>query len=237
MQTVGADWTVDSRDQAWDATVDEIAAWRAQHGRWPRRVSDSVDERRLYRWLTNRRREARGLGSGAAKFARDSRAALLDARLPGWRSETNDARWVGQAAALAAFVTDRGSLPRDTGRDDPESNLARWLAVQRTALDGRNDTIRAREAHLDTIAPGWRVPGLDEWAATLDKLCAFIADHGRPPRRYCNDPAETALYGWLARQREHRARGSALFAAQRRGEQLDDRLPGWDDTGRRRAAA
>lgn len=236
LDAVGLEWRGDPRERSWLDTVDAIAAWREEHGGWPRRVSSSAEEARLYRWLTNRRREARGLGSGAAKFARDGRADLLDDRLPGWDSETNDARWESQAAACGRFFDVNGWVPRNGGRDGEESALARWLAVQRAALDEGTPRGAARVARLDALLPGWRAPGLDEWLAVLDRVCDFHAAHGRLPRRYTGDQAEETLYGWLARQREYQARGATLFVAQGRGKLLDARLPGWAITQKRRGA-
>lgn len=75
-------WDPGSRESIWLQTADDLAAFIAGEHRWPSTSGPTARERRLAKWLSNRRRDRRtGTGWSSA------RSDYLDAKAPGWFAE------------------------------------------------------------------------------------------------------------------------------------------------------
>jgi hypothetical protein len=148
----GQDWWMTSSDRAFNASADAVAAFRAEHGRWPSQKGERPDERRLSRQLRDWRS---GLRQDAAHLTTE-RLSVLDRVLPGWR-ESIDAVWDATAEAVAAFHQSKARWPSSGATDETERQLGHWLVrfryYSKHAGAGRT---AARCARLDELAPGWR---------------------------------------------------------------------------------
>lgn len=222
-------WRDDPREAAWLENLEKIVRFRDANGFLPRRDGDLPDERRLYRWLINRRREGRGFGSGAAKFARDQRGQLLDERIPGWDSGVYTDRWEESLAEVLAFVAEHGRLPAARAADPHEGRLGMWLAQQRYETSRGRPGAERRSARLNAALPGWMSPGLADFEAKLGAVAQLVQTHGRFPLRSDDDPEMSRAGKWLLDQRAAAAAANprGRFVQQGREQILDDRLPGW----------
>lgn len=204
------------RRLAWFVSADTLAAFRLEHGRWPR--YRDLAERPLTSWLTEQRMGAR---TGNPVFTK-KREAYLNKVLPDWRGDFEQATvlWKASAHAIAAL----GRWPHQTS-DVAEAKLYMWLATQCSeAKSGAQRFTKEREIYLDTVIPGWRdaTRSFDaRWKEQADGIEAL----GRWPRY--GPPEERAQYDWFMVQRKHAKSGSPSFTAERRAH-LTRVLPGWD---------
>jgi len=79
----------DSVEQTWERTAHEIAEFSSRTGHMPSSISPEHSERRLARWMSDKRR---------GRNMTPARAALLDEVLPGWRFGMKGGRRARQAA-------------------------------------------------------------------------------------------------------------------------------------------
>lgn len=130
--------------------------------------------------------------------------------------------WADRLAELVRFVTVNKRLPLNGL--PAESSLFTWVERQRTAAK-RGDLNPAREAALDTYAPGWRdSPRRDLYNRQLLDTASFFHREARFPAEDSTDRVEELLGRWLWKQR--RALRDGVIAPDRK-EQLDAALPGW----------
>ncbi|WP_193594090.1 helicase associated domain-containing protein [Paenarthrobacter sp. YJN-5] len=128
-------------------TVELVAVFFAEHGRWPSAASPSSYERGAGVWL-NEQRVADSTGT-----MDPFRKSFLDHHLPGWRSSAEDI-WQERAREASDFVLCHGRLP-DMGADTKgEQLIAIWLNSQR-ALERCGNLPTARRAWLNAHCPGW----------------------------------------------------------------------------------
>lgn len=153
-------WRKNMHDVKWFATLYEIVRFREANGFLPRYNGNLPGERRLYQWLNSRRKEARGVGLGAAKFARERRDLILDERLPGW-NESRDEKWLAILEEIVRFREVHGFLPRYDGDLPGEKRLHHWLNNRRSDSGGYGPSAakfarERRDLILDERLPGWR---------------------------------------------------------------------------------
>lgn len=223
---------------SWETRLQQVAAFQQQHGRLPaapRRLADLPLEGQLGYWC---RRQSRRRNQWCGKQAplTERQAALLEA-IPGWRWSTAYApSWHEWAAQLAAFLELHGRLPHDQRTEvEGERALARWAGRQRQRREGRGGerVSPEQEAALEAIT-GWRwnLQGC-VWRQHLERLAAFVAEHGQLPRQVGSKrrallAGERALGVWGSRQRlrhkGHAAVGGPLTDAQRAALEA---IPGW----------
>ncbi|WP_422759079.1 hypothetical protein [Paenarthrobacter sp. C1] len=128
-------------------TVELVAAFFAEHGRWPSAASPSSYERGAGVWL-NEQRVADSTGT-----MDPFRKSFLDHHLPGWRSSAEDI-WQERAREASDFVLCHGRLP-DMGADTKgEQLIAIWLNSQQ-ALERTGNLPTARRLWLNGHCPGW----------------------------------------------------------------------------------
>lgn len=149
LNTILTTWKGRDHDEAWDAHLYDVAAWRADRGRWPSATGDNTEESRIGSWLATQRTAA-VRGTAAAE-----RIAKLDALLPDWSSATIfDDNWTASLNALAEYKARHGRLPRQSASDAEVKLLAVWISRQRgRAKDGT--LIAPRRAQLDELIVGW----------------------------------------------------------------------------------
>lgn len=141
--------------------------------------------------------------------------------------ETRAARWEAMRAACESFYEENGMWPHTSSNDPAERRLGEWLGrmrsqgrretlpeAQRTALDAMSRRVGydwALPRHLPTgqgqtvgDAAGAPVDRPDRWAERLAAAEAFFVAYHRWPRGGGEEPAESDLGWWLARQRQRR---------------------------------
>lgn len=197
-------WRKTQFDSAWERQMEDVASFKAANGFFPRSSSSDRDEQLLGYWLVEQRRNVT-----------PARAAMFDARIPGWRESRNlPLLWQNSLEDLVRFVTEHGHNPRQTGKATGEKRLAFWLKDQRIlATPERSDV-------LDKALPKWRGnhPGHRSWIDSFTAVKDFLADHGHLPSRGA-DPSQHRLRQWLTDQIQ-RATDDQLAA-------LDQAFPGW----------
>lgn len=143
------DWKGRDHNAAWESHLQNVAAWKASHGRWPSATTDSEEESQIGSWLATQRAAA---ANGSVS---EDRAERLNALLPGWATTTIfDDNWKASLAELSEYRAKHGRLPRQSASDPNVRALAVWVSRQRgRAKDG---TLTAdRRAQLDRLLSGW----------------------------------------------------------------------------------
>jgi hypothetical protein len=135
------------------ARMEEIIAWVAVEGRFPRGRSEDKSERSMAQWPYDRRRQA---AEGTIHQAyRDGLA-----QVPGWsrnpRAAADEAQWHDRLARLVAFRAEGNDWPRHQHyASGHEHTLGVWIHGQRQKLRRRElDAEKIRL--LDETVPGWR---------------------------------------------------------------------------------
>jgi hypothetical protein len=154
--------------------------------------------------------------------AEDRKPAASLVLTPAWRRRLDE---------LVSFVRDHGRMPRQSGGDEAETALGRWLHAQRGKVTKGTLELRQRAA-LDAVG-AWdsdRRAGRDakEFPARLVELIEFRAEHRRWPSylaRAGTVAEERALGVWLYRLREAALQGK--LTEYTRGV-LDRQVPGWN---------
>lgn len=177
------------------ALAGQLAAFHARHGRLPVQC-DAEDpyERNLGDFLRVNRRaltlHLRGEREGTVK----ARVEYLDKIVPGWRNENsrpNRTRvdmtdFSARVKAAAQFINQHDRFPSTTSPVYVERSLGDFLANMRQARLGRGTLIwdDTREAMLNAEVPGWDRATVEGFDKRLGDLAMFVAENGRPPRRY-----------------------------------------------------
>lgn len=132
--------------------AEEVAAFRSQHGRLPR--PGVREENSLAVWLVHVRRAAHGKGCLAWD---ETRCAIMDEALPGWRPQPRRIEtFETNVELLAAFITRHGRHPRASGTAPDEARLSQWLNRAREARRGGGNLRwnAEREALVQRALPG-----------------------------------------------------------------------------------
>lgn len=212
--------------------ADAVAAFRAEHGRWPSQTGATPAERTLYSKVRNiRTSNSQGILTAAEM-------THLDAVLPGWNTPLNrDREWNLNADLTAAFVRTNRRLPRHHAGGELEKTLALWMQRCRSGAERPLSGTRidaARREFLNTNAPGWDTPWEvkveQEWYRKATELAVFRADTGRWPSGKSSDPAERAIASFRdqARAKKRGALNPPLTAEQIM--HLNATIPGWTST-------
>lgn len=128
-------------------TIELVARFFAEHGRWPSAASASSYECAAGTWL-NAQRVADSAGTMDT-----FRKSFLDHHLPGWRSSSEDI-WQERAREASDFVLCHGRLPDMSSETRGEQLIAIWINSQR-ALEQSGTMPTARRAWLNGHCPGW----------------------------------------------------------------------------------
>ena len=166
---------VDGSFDRWLVRLDELVAYRAEHGCFPPQRTP------LGRWVGRQRRAKETMDA-------DRKARLV--AMPWWAWNVLDEVWSASLCALVAYRAEHGRLPPQT------TPLGKWASTQRRA----KATMDAeRKARLEAL--GWWAwnPRDEVWSANLCALVAYRAEHGRLP------PQTTRLGGWVCAQGKARA--------------------------------
>ncbi len=148
-------WGLKNRKPTWQERVDELAAFRRVHGRFPRGYVE--DESKPYSFLQHQRN-----GYRANKLPA-SRESYLNAHVPGWltprKQDRENSLWKQRAVEFELFLRSHGRYPRyKTAADAAERTLSVWLKRQRHCL--RNGNLKEnRTEWLNERFPGWDVIG------------------------------------------------------------------------------
>lgn len=105
-----------------------VILYAETHGSMPRYNRGPAAEKSLGKWLVTQRAVAAGTNTSARRVYPGVQA-LLDARLPGWRS-VRDLNAVLRAREAAAWVAEHGRAPKDRD-DDRERSVYKWLLKYR----------------------------------------------------------------------------------------------------------
>lgn len=212
--------------EAWFTTADQVAAFTAANGGAPPSMASADPvQKRLARWLSAQRGEARR--AQHTNPATPARQEYLDKVLPGWegqeRAADADAIWRARADAIALFHSENGRFPSASGDHAKEAALGMWLATQRRA--GAEHFTPERRAYLDRVAPAWEGETSEKaWRERADELAQFIS------RSDLSTPDAEAdakrIRAWLSNQRA--AAKTGRLTPERRAY-LDQVAPGWSE--------
>ncbi|MBG0738693.1 hypothetical protein IV500_04560 [Paeniglutamicibacter antarcticus] len=128
-------------------TIELVASFYAEHGRWPSAASSSSYECGAGIWLNQQR------VADCAGTMDPFRTSFLDHHLPGWRSSPEDI-WQERAREASDFVLAYGRLPDMGAEAKGEKLIAIWLNSQR-ALEHSGSLPLVRRAWLKAHCPGW----------------------------------------------------------------------------------
>jgi hypothetical protein len=140
-------WRWMAAEERWDAGLQALRAYSAEHGLADPPQSAVQDGFPVGQWAYQRRRE-RNRGA-----LRQDRAKVLES-LPGWSWDVLSARWQTGYRHLQRFVERSGQANPSVDTVVAGFALGRWVTAQRRAQAlGRLSAERA--AALETL-PGWR---------------------------------------------------------------------------------
>ncbi|CAE7252874.1 unnamed protein product [Symbiodinium sp. CCMP2592] len=195
---------------AWDLNLRAVEQYAQDHGRLPRQLSPSPEERRLGRWLREvgvllgRQRLA------AARVQKLSRSScrILRLRLAKWLEvESPFERCVNE---VRQFVQLHGRMPaKTTSSSRQECNLIRSLEAFVGRINSqREERLQDLENHGPTIAQWVRsvrarkfpVP-TKLWNQQFDRLSEFLETKNQLPSQRAGPGKEHSLYSWLSKQR------------------------------------
>ena len=129
-------------------TLEGVAQFFTEHGRWPSALSSSGYERGMGLWLSQQR------VSDAGGTMDPFRRSFLNQHLPGWDASPDDV-WQDHARAVSDFILANGRTPGAGASGAGERLLAIWLSAQR-ALDSIGVLQFTRRGWLDGHCPGWQ---------------------------------------------------------------------------------
>lgn len=203
--TVTPDFAAALRLRAIYATTDRwldgyaaAAAFQAQHGHL--KVPDGYltsDGLALSRWLHRQRLVYRNEQMAPDRITRLEALGIV------WNP--NPSAWFKALERARAFHAEHGHLNIPYHYISPDGyKLGDWLSKQRKA---RNRLSQAQRHALDNLDITWS-PAADAWAAAMQRLHEFHAEHGHanvPHDHRCVDGFQ--LGAWLKQQRIRRRRG------------------------------
>jgi hypothetical protein len=128
-------------------TIECVAQFFAEHGRWPSAASSSSYESAAGVWLNQQR------ATDAAGTMDPFRKSFLDQHLPGWRASSEDI-WQERAREASDFVLANGRLPVIGAETKGEQLIAIWINNQR-ALEQSGHLEFSRRAWLNAHCPEW----------------------------------------------------------------------------------
>jgi hypothetical protein len=151
--------------KAFDASVDsfgarlaEFVAWVIAHpGQRPQKNTADSAERRIARWISTQRTQARGIGSYSHLLTAERRQMLDDAA-PWWNDQIDP--WTETFTAFVIWLAAHPGLkPSYKSDDSAERAFAQWLSRQRMHAKGIGERAHLltpeRRALLDAQIPGW----------------------------------------------------------------------------------
>ena len=137
--------------------------------------------------------------------------------------------------------TNSGHVPKQDDKLPCGFTIGKWLDRQREQL--RNQRLEGDQiCALDNAAPGWRsridlsseslqkrpiaieLERENTFADSLSQAAAFVAKHGRLPRRRGMGDTGYRIANWISDQRKSQSRGTLSIE---RTQHLDHSLPGW----------
>lgn len=196
----------------------QLAAFHAEHDRWPSSGAQDPVERVLGQWL-NRQRTSDRTGVGA--FTSD-RGEIMDGAVPGWRGPQRP--WSEHLTEIVAFRAEHGHWPMQSSAEAGERYLALWQNRQR--MTSKRGTLpEDRRDALDAVAPGWRILR-ETWETKADRLAAWHQANGNWPSSIATDPDERKLGRWLNQQRTAERKGTTWFTLER-ATYLSGKVRGW----------
>ncbi|CAE7252868.1 unnamed protein product [Symbiodinium sp. CCMP2592] len=194
---------------AWNLRVRAVEKFDQDHGRLPRQVSGSLEERTLGTWLRNAgsRQKKQGLPTTRMRKLLDSSCDRLRARASKWLNpETPFER---QRKELRQFVQVHRRMPHSTVSSSRERKLRQGLDM---LVDPSRKDSEARLQQLEDLGPvvaEW-VTGRREkrfrvdkarWKRQWDRLVEFVQAKDRLPSS--RQDTEQSIYFWLSLQRRH----------------------------------
>lgn len=198
----------------WAGTLEEVARFKARHGKLPGDSGLEPREISLQQWLALQRKKE------TAGELTQTQVEALDAVDGDWRVNQQRLPWEN---SLATAILEYQMLGRIPGNDTP---LGTWLRQQRSRMSaGKLDEGQLKA--LDESIPGWRNVDRVRWFEHASSLRRYVEEHGKLPTSRTRDTEGQRLYIWLARQRK-RQREDILhpdYAAT-----LDADIPAWRRT-------
>ena len=153
-------------------------------------------EAELAAWCEDQRQRAE-IASGVRRLSARQAAAL--SALPGWRwrgaaprvkrPAQLAAEWQVRLWQVAAFWRQHGHLPGRYGSDSMERQLGMWCQRQRERRKGQGTYRELSPAQVEALESFggwfWEREEADEaaWEQSLQRLEAFVRQHGRLPRK------------------------------------------------------
>ena len=131
------------RSTAWDGTLLELQQWLATHDNdYPRRHSEHREEKRLAKWINNRREDYGGDRLSGEQVDR------LEG-LPGWTWHSVDSSWDHTLEELDSWLEANNNVyPPQRSDDSTEQRLGQRVNNQRRA---REHLPQARQARLEAL--------------------------------------------------------------------------------------
>jgi hypothetical protein len=162
---------VDGAFDRWLVRLDELVAYRAEHGTFPHHSTP------LGTWVRTQR---------AAKATMDDKRKERLVALVWWAWNAFDEAWSKSLCELVAFRAEHGTFPPSA------TPLGNWVNKQRR----RQVTLEhKRKERLEALV-WWAWNARDEaWSKSLCELVAYRAEHGTFP------PRSTPLGRWVRTQR------------------------------------
>lgn len=224
------------RQAAWEAKVAEVRTWHSDHGRLPKFQNDfSGKENKLAGFVARQRKlKAEGRLSNERLRILSAVPGVFDTDANRQRpSQKLQAQWDSSFAALLAWYTEHGALPKGD-RSELGSSLARFVARQRLAqangrlseqrrdlLESIPGVITAAQKNLPAGGTSWdlRLEAFTEWIRAGN----VIAPSSSPAQ-------EDPVAEWAARQIA--VINSGLMPPERRARFLHAARPGNRRDGR-----
>ncbi|MFC8316370.1 Helicase associated domain protein [Gordonia sp. NPDC057258] len=209
------EWTVNTRETAWDQGFDYLCRYVEQEGDALVSSRCIFQDFPLGQWVTTQRSHWKKLDDTRKK-------RLMD--LPGWVISVQAARWEEGFRRLAAYADEHANaMPAQSHVDTDGNRPGVWAQTQRQH-HSRGELDPARATRLESL-PGWDwTPNETRWEDSFCRLRAY-ADrngHASPPQQY-KDLDGYSLGTWVNLQRQLKEKGTL------RPEFLDrlQTLPGW----------
>ena len=201
-------WLDSDTRATFEGRVEEVQRFVREHGRLPRRHSSMPGETVLGVWLGR----VRGLHAKLQKLLNSS-CSMIRARAAQWLGAGARTCFQRRVEELQHFVQLHGRMPQNAKASSVgERKLMKRLLqlVRPTQVSNTRMKRLQRLAQLGPVVASWTRSRQAQqprvlfrpWVRKLNELIGFVNTNKRLPRQ---NPGETHLYSWLARQRRRLA--------------------------------
>lgn len=202
---------------SWEQALDAAADFISANGRFPEAICP--EEAFLAEWM-NRQREV------SRRPLSEKRLALLDEKIPNWRTGKPDRQFLQKVNEVLAFHNKHGRYPVISMLVPEERTIGNWLSDVRRRM-GKGTLSDVRIAALNEMLPEWDIVKDTGWTLQLQAITNFIEANGTVPSSSSDDHREKQL-GTTLKQLQSLFSKSRLTAADR--EFVQSKFPEWGTT-------